>query len=111
MSGALAVGRGVALFARSGASRARGAVAVAAAKPPVAPAAPAAPNASPRRSLVIAHGKKKGFAELLGDLAAPKDAGDFQGRPRLTKGKVTAKQHVPPHIVKPPYADSGSFPT
>ena len=110
MSGAIAVGRSFALFARSGAARARGAVAVTAAKPPVAPVAPAAPNASPARSLVIARGKKKGFAELLGDLAAPKDAGDFQGRPRLTKGKVTAKQHVPPHIAKPPYADSGFLP-
>jgi hypothetical protein len=102
MSGAIAVGRGVALFARSGAARARGAVAVSAARPPVAPAAPASSSAPRGRSLVIAHGKKKGFAELLGDLAAPKDAGDFQGRPRLTKGKVTAKQHVPPHITKTP---------
>jgi methionyl aminopeptidase len=110
MSGAIAVGRGVALFARSGAARARGAVAVSAARPPVAPAAPASSSAPRGRSLVIAHGKKKGFAELLGDLAAPKDAGDFQGRPRLTKGKVTAKQHVPPHIAKPPYADSGFLP-
>ena len=113
MSGAIAVGRGFALLARSGAARARGAISTTAAKPsvaPIAPVAPGAPNASPRRSLVIAHGKKKGFAEMLGDLAAPKDAGDFQGRPRLTKGKVTAKQHVPPHIAKPPYADSGFLP-
>ena len=67
-----------------------------------------APPGRPRTFVVTAG--KKGFAELLGNLAAPKDEGDFQGRPRLTKGKVSAKQHVPPGIPKPPYADSGFLP-
>ena len=56
--------------------------------------------------------KKKGFAELLGGIAdqvTPKEE-LFQGRPRLTKGKVSAKQHVPDSIQKPPYADSGFLP-
>ncbi len=112
MSGALAVGRSVVLFATRGVCRARGVVASRATNSSSI-GQPAAPGASPtptRRSLTIARGKKKGFAEMLGDLAAPKDTGDFQGRPRLTKGKVTAKQHVPPHIAKPPYADSGFLP-
>jgi methionyl aminopeptidase len=113
MSGALAVGRGVAFFARRGTMRAAGRAQVlvsCATPPPKAPAAQQPSNHHQRRALVIANGKKKGFAEMLGDLTAPKDVGDFQGRPRLVKGKVTAKQHVPPHIKKPPYADSGILP-
>jgi len=108
----MSVGRHVALFATRGAvCRARGVV-VSQRTPHGATGPPNAPGgANASRSLTIAHGKKKGFAEMLGDLAAPKkEALDFQGRPRLAKGKVSAKQHVPPEIAKPPYADSGFLP-
>jgi hypothetical protein len=55
------------------------------------------------------HAKKKGFAELLGNLAPP-SADDYNGRPRLVKGTVSAKQHVPASIPRPPYADNGFLP-
>jgi len=60
------------------------------------------------RGFLTVDAKKKGFAELLSDIV-PKDE-DYNGRPRLEKGKVSAKQHVPNSIAKPPYADSGHLP-
>ena len=67
------------------------------------------PSRGRPRTFVVTAGKK-GFAEMLGGLTQPKEEHDFQGRPRLTKGKVSAKQHVPDSILKPPYADSGFLP-
>ena len=52
-----------------------------------------------RRSFLVVTAKKKGFAaELLGalDAALPGEPELFRGRARLTKGKVSAKRHVPP---------------
>ena len=66
-----------------------------------------------RRSFLVVTAKKKGFAaELLGalDAALPGEPELFQGRARLTKGKVSAKRHVPPEIPRPPYAESGFLP-
>ena len=60
------------------------------------------------RGFLTVEAKKKGFAELLSDIV-PKDE-DYNGRPRLEKGKVSAKQHVPNSIPKPPYADTGHLP-
>eukprot|EP00982_Pelagococcus_subviridis_P007052 30422-Pelagococcus_subviridis.AAC.5 len=61
------------------------------------------------RTFLTVHAKKKGFAELLGNLAPP-SADDYNGRPRLVKGTVSAKQHVPASIPRPPYADNGFLP-
>lgn len=61
------------------------------------------------RTFMVEAGKK-GFAELLGNLSQPKEEHDFQGRPRLSKGKVSAKRHVPDSIPRPPYAERGFLP-
>lgn len=63
----------------------------------------------PQHKLDITAQARRGLSELL-SMNNDKDKQSIHGRQPLKPGEVSPRRDVPPHIPRPPYADSGKMP-